>query len=134
MHTSPTLWRILTYYTARLLVCGINHKGNKHRLLKEKELTYKKVRELALTLEAAAKGSKDISTTATRQPELISNYTKSVNSKQSAGKTTQQWTKQPEGFQTKPCYHCGETHLASQCKFRTVEYHQYHKTGHIAKV
>ena len=42
------------------LVCGVNHAGIQCRLLAEKNLTYKVAHELALNLEAAAKGSKDV--------------------------------------------------------------------------
>ena len=117
------------------LVCGVNHEGIQHRLLAEKDLTYKKAHELAVTLEAAAKGSKDISTTATQQIEPFVNYTKGVNFTQRSGKTTNSSrAKLPDGPQVKTCYRCGDRHLASQCKFRTAECHRCHKTGHIAKV
>ena len=117
------------------LVCGVNHEGIQRRLLAEKDLTYKKAHGLAVTLEAAAKGSKDISTTATQQIEPFVNYTKGVNFKQRSGKTTNSSrAKLPDGPQIKTCYRCGDRHLASQCKFRTAECHRCHKTGHIAKV
>jgi len=56
--------------------------------------------------------------------------------KQRSGKTTHPRAVKPSDWpQTKlTCYRCGETHLASQCKFRTAEYHRCHKTGHIAKM
>jgi len=61
------------------LVCGINHEGIQCRLLAEKNLTYKTAQELALYLEAAAKGSKDISSQQTsQQTEPIVNYTTSM--------------------------------------------------------
>ena len=74
------------------------------------DFTYKKAHKLALTQEAAAKSSKDISTSTTQQIEPILNFTRS---------------KLPDGTQTK-------SRLASQRKFRTIQCHQCHKTGHIA--
>jgi len=38
-----------------------NHEGIQRQLLAEKDLTYQKAHELALNLEVAAKGSKNIS-------------------------------------------------------------------------
>jgi len=69
---------------------------------------YKKAHEIAITLEAAAKGSKNISTTTTQPIELIVNYTKGIR-----GRTTHpQAAKPPDGPQSKlTCYRCGEAHL-----------------------
>jgi len=54
------------------LVYVISHEGtHQHQLLAEKHLTFKKAHKLAVTLEAAAKGSKEISTTATQQTESL---------------------------------------------------------------
>ena len=40
------------------LVCGVNHQGIQKRLLSEKELTYEKALEIALSIEAAEKDVK----------------------------------------------------------------------------
>ena len=42
------------------LVCGINHKGIERKLLSEKNPTYEKALEIALTVEAAEKGTKGL--------------------------------------------------------------------------
>jgi len=68
------------------LVCGANHEGIQCCLLSEKDLAYKKAHEIAITLEAAAKGSKDISITTTQPLEPIMNYTKGI--KPRSGRTT----------------------------------------------
>ena len=129
------LWRFLIYYDTRSLGLWCNHEGIQCRLLAAKDLTYKKAHELVVTLEAAAKGNKDISTTTTQQIEPFVNDTKGVNFKQRSGKTTNSSrTKLPDGPQIKTCYWCGDRHLASQCKFWTAGCHRCHKTGHIAKV
>ena len=44
------------------LVCGVNHEGIQRKLLAEKNLTYEKALEIALTMETAEKGSKDLKT------------------------------------------------------------------------
>jgi len=110
------------------LVCGVNHEGIQRQLLAEKNLIYKIAHELALNLEAEAKGNKDISSQQTsQQTEPIVNYTKGM--KQRSGKTTHPRAIKPsDGKLT--CYHCG----ASQCKFCTAECHRWHKTGHNVKV
>ena len=90
------------------LICGVNHERIQRHLLSEKDLMYKKAHEIAITLEAAAKGSKNISTTTTQPIELIVNYTKGIR-----GRTTHpQAAKPPDGPQSKlTCYRCGEAHL-----------------------
>ena len=40
------------------LVCGVNHQGIQKRMLGEKELTYEKALEIALSIEAAEKDVK----------------------------------------------------------------------------
>ena len=40
------------------LVCGINHQGIQKQLLGDKELTYEKALEIALSIEAAEKDVK----------------------------------------------------------------------------
>ncbi len=47
------------------LVCGVNHEGIQCRLLAEKALTYEKAREIALAVEAAERGTKDLKPTRT---------------------------------------------------------------------
>ena len=42
------------------LVCGVNHEGIQRKLLAEKNLTYEKALEIALTMETAEQGTKDL--------------------------------------------------------------------------
>ena len=42
------------------LVCGVNHDGIQQKLLAEKNLTYDKALEIALTMETAEQGTKDL--------------------------------------------------------------------------
>ena len=42
------------------LVCGINHDGIQRKLLAEKSFTYDKALEIALTMETAERGTKDL--------------------------------------------------------------------------
>ena len=42
------------------LVCGVNHEGIQCKLLAEKNLTYEKALEIALTMETAEQGTKDL--------------------------------------------------------------------------
>ena len=42
------------------LVCGVRYVGIQKRLLAEKDLTYEKAYELALTMEAAERDTKDL--------------------------------------------------------------------------
>ena len=96
------------------IVCGINHVQTQKRLLVEKELTFAKAKEIALGLESAVQGARDI--------QLPSSGT--VNT--AVEKKTTSYTK---------CFRCGRTnHSAPQCRYKDVVCKKCNKTGHLAKV
>ena len=118
-------------------VCGVNHEGIQRKLLTEKNLTYDKALEIALSAEAAAKGSKDINAASTTLIDPSINYTS--GKKYTSEKTTHQRNRQDRDSNpaklTVTCYRCGgQGHSAPECKFRTGECRWCHKTGHIAWV
>ena len=51
------------------LVCGINHEGIQKKLLAEKNLTYEKALEIALAMETAEQGTKDLKSATTTLPK-----------------------------------------------------------------
>ena len=96
------------------IVCGINDVQTQKRLLVEKDLTFAKAKEIALGLESAVQGARDI--------QLPSSGT--VNNV--VEKKTTGYTK---------CFRCGRTnHSAPQCRYKDAVCKKCNKTGHLAKV
>ena len=127
------------------LVCGVNHEGIQRRLLAEKDLIYDKALEIALTMEAAAKDTKDLlATSNSSTAELHYTGTGRGNVKNRSGRATQPNYRQQQDSQPKPnstkgranptCCRCGGSHLASECRFCNTECWRCKKIGHIAKV
>ena len=111
------------------LVCGINHEGIQKKLLAEKNLTYERALEIALALESAEQGTKDLksaATAATSLPKDLHYASLHPPNRQATGgnKTDSMST---------PCYRCLGNHTPSTCKFRTAECHFCKKIGHITK-
>jgi len=53
-------------------VCGVNHEGIQHKLLAEKNLPYEKALEIALTMETAEKGTKDLKANGNQRVKTVS--------------------------------------------------------------
>jgi len=51
------------------LVCGINYESTQRKLLAEKNLTYEKPLEIALAMEMAEQGTKDLKSATTSSPK-----------------------------------------------------------------
>ena len=84
------------------LVVGIRIEAIQRRLLGEKDLTYTKAREIAISMEIASRDSK----------ELIGRANVSVNY---VAKKERQANRNPTSI---TCYPCGgNNHRAEQCKF-----------------
>ena len=105
------------------LVCGINDSRIQRRLLSEPELT-PKAYELAQALETVDKDAREVMTSAhvDFQPTHINVL-----------------QKKPNRPATPPshgpvCYRCGDSHLATNCRFSDAICHFCKKRGHIAKV
>ena len=106
------------------LVCGINDSRIQRRLLSEPELTPKKAFELAQALETVDKDAREVMTSC-----HIDVQPTQVNVLQ----------KKPNRSATPPtngpvCYRCGNSHLATNCRFMDAICHFCKKRGHIAKV
>ena len=96
------------------LVCGVNHQSILHRLLAEKDLTYKKGLELAKLLEAVKKGSLDIVATNT-VPFHYNSHHKYQRKVATANIT---------------CHRCGGCHLASVYFFKDQHSEMQEKGAH----
>ena len=98
------------------LVVGIDNEAIQCRLLSESTLTFKKALELAQSLEAAAKNTKEIQNGANARAENLRT--------ESVGKVVR----------TNACHRCGKVgHFSSQCPFKNAKYHNCRKVGHIKK-
>ena len=126
------------------LVCGINHEGIQCWLLSEKNLTYDNALEIALTMEAAARDTKDLQSAPSIPVSVQLHYASAGNTPgkfKESGKATQS---RPQNRQDKSqtknakanliCYRCGAQHLATECQFYNAECRCCKKIGHIAKV
>ena len=120
------------------LVCGVLNEGIQKRLLSEKNLTYDRAVELAVSIESAERDTKQIksSTNGTKPP---------------APKEVLHMKKPPQGSLSLPpggtptdppksdkhkvtCYRCGGNHLAPACKFKDTQCNYCKKKGHLARV
>ena len=108
------------------LVCGVRHVGIQKRLLAEKDLTYEKAYELALTMEAAERDTKDLKHDSGRT-EVHKGEVHSIQSRRGRKDSSRK-----RGKPT--CYRCGGEHLAPSCRFKETECHRCKKVGHIAKM
>ena len=96
------------------IICGINDMQTQKRLLAEKNLTFAKAREIALALESAVQGTRDIQTPSGTTVHKVADGNK-LNSYK--------------------CYRCGKTnHKAPQCRHKNTVCNKCNKTGHLAKV
>ena len=96
------------------IVCGINDMQTQKRLLAEKNLTFTKAREIALALESAVQGTRDIQTPSGTTVHKVADGNK------------------PNSYK---CYRCGKTnHKAPQCRHKNTVCNKCNKTGHLAKV
>jgi len=109
------------------LVCGVNHEGIQRKLLAEKNLTYEKASEIALTMETVEKGTKDLKANDTIVAQKEIHYTPIQKSKQRVA------TGRSKSQSAGKCYRCLGDHLANACKFRTAECYLCKKVRHIAK-
>ena len=110
------------------LVCGVNHRGIQTRLLAEKELTFEKALEIALSVEAAEEDVKQLQKSSATV--LYQRHSKNLN--RPASKSEQASTHKASTA-TPPCHRCLGNHIPQTCKFKQAECHKCHKKGHIAK-
>lgn len=103
------------------IVCGINDVHMQKKMLAEKALTFEKSLAIALSSEAAAKQTHEISNSSkSSTPAMIHRVDaiKKNNQKRSA-----------------ICYRCGDArHMANNCLFRDKQCFVCDKVGHITKV
>ena len=109
------------------LVCGVNHQAIQKRLLGEKELTYERALEIALSIETAEKD--------------VKNFQRSSGTVMYQRKSADRFPTRNEQISTHraavpnpPCHRClGNNHSPQMCPFKQAECNKCHKKGHIAK-
>ena len=92
---------------------GINGNRIQRCLFQETDLTYKKALEIAQAMEVAAHDINDL------QKELP--HTATVQ------------RLQIQKSKVSICYHCGNNHFASMCRFQQAKCRNCGKVGHIAR-
>ena len=119
------------------LVCGVNHDATQRRLLAEKDLTLDRAFELAQTMEAAERDTKDLmrGSSSGVQPQTPSVHHSQAGKSSSASYSRRaDYTGRRDHHIT--CFRCGGDHLAPACKFQKSELECAicKKKGHIARV
>ena len=105
------------------LVCGVNHQAIQKRLLAEKNLTFEKALDIALSVEAADSDVKQLQ----KPPGTVMYQTHSNNQR------PPRRTQRPAIPPRLPCYRCLGNHAPQACQFKEAECHKCKKVGHIAK-
>ena len=98
-------------------VCGVKREALQRRLLTEADLTIKRAQDIAQNMESADINAKEL------KADGQARFTDSVHLA-----TTQRQEKR------RPCYRCGRSHEADQCKFKEAKCYKCGKQGHIAPV
>ena len=106
------------------LLAGIANERMQRRLLSEKDLTFARARELALSIETAEQNAEEMRPS---MPPSLVPVKESVNRA-----TAVVNTKPGKGLPLKPCYRCArEDHLPSDCPFKLAICFGCRKVGHV---
>ncbi|XP_037508201.1 uncharacterized protein LOC119383993 [Rhipicephalus sanguineus] len=97
-------------------VCGIRDEHLQQRLFAEKDLTFQRALDLALSSESASKQQRGL---------------KGATSSAEVHKTSQSKKESKHSAQQRRCYRCDGWHEADTCKFRTAQCRFCSKKGHI---
>lgn len=109
------------------LVCGVNHKGIRRKLLSEPDLTFDKAFTLAQSMETSERDSKKLED---KQESALPSPTagEKVNFMKSGHAAGGSQTTRPKVT----CYRCGGPHYATHCKHRDSTCQTCNKKGHLA--
>ncbi|XP_037528475.1 uncharacterized protein LOC119405707 [Rhipicephalus sanguineus] len=97
-------------------VCGIRDEHLQQRLFAEKDLTFQRALDLALSSESASKQQRGL---------------KGATSSAEVHKTSQSKKESKHSAQQRRCYRCDGWHEADTCKFRIAQCRFCSKKGHI---
>ena len=101
------------------LVCGLRNVQIQKKLLTERDLTFKKAFETAQSMEMANK--EDFRDVSSPLDESVNKVSKFNNGK-------------PPSDGRGVCFHCGQRHRPSACRFRAAQCFKCQKKGHVAKM
>ena len=110
------------------LVCRCNDRRLQCKLLSEDNLDYAKAMKLALAVESAEQGTKQL------QGQQPSAHIQVIQRPKAKNRPTPLVRLATSNTPLKPCYRCGGNHLQSKCHFKDATCNYCKKRGHIAKV
>ncbi|XP_026046823.1 uncharacterized protein K02A2.6-like [Astatotilapia calliptera] len=122
-------------------VSGLRSDAVQRKLLSEKDLTFPRACEIAVSMELASKNTMEFS--GRQDPHHVNALTNAPNffNKGWKGQNRQEGNNKPKNWKgpkkdtgmKQPCYRCGGKHSARECKFRSEKCHVCAKIGHIAR-
>lgn len=118
------------------LVSGLASESIQRKLLTERDLTFARACEIALSMEMASKNSLEI--LGKSQNAAVNKISKPKIANKGRGqfrKTNENFNQKNEGKMEseQKCYRCEGRHSPQECKFKTEKCHACSKTGHIAR-
>ena len=110
-------------------VCGVKHKDITNRLLNERNLTYEKAMELALSMESAEKNTRHLQTM-----QSTSEVHHNTFQKWATGQKRQPVVRQGQLGVQLSCFRCRGDQLLTKCRFKYTVCHGCKRRGHCEGV
>ncbi|XP_043217322.1 uncharacterized protein LOC122379303 isoform X2 [Amphibalanus amphitrite] len=118
-------------------VCGLYDQVLQKRLLSEEDsLTFERAQKIALAVETAAKGSRQLTT---EQPSRDSREVNRVEARSfnppppPAGRKQRPTPPPPNRYVKRDCYRCGGSHSPQMCRFKGYRCHSCGALGHLSR-
>ena len=123
----------LTTMLRDMMVCGLANSNCQKKLLTEKNLTFDKVLQTAISDEVARQDVEQFSQARNSAVNVSETLQEVQKISEQKPKSTRPRTARPRS--EAPCLHCGrQSHQSIDCRFRAAKCHRCGRKGHIAPV